>query len=173
MNSLFLAVNIQELVDQFGLHTDAFIAHAIAFTLLAAVVVFFGIKPITAQLEERRRRIEEGEAMREESERVLADVQASSQGIIDEAQAKGQEQLQQAKANASRLEEEAAAKAAADARNLMDNAKKQADFDAQQQKEALRQEFARLLASATSQVTGKVLSPSDHEAINAEAIKQL
>ena len=46
-------------------------------------------------------------------------------------------------------------------------------MDTQREKEALKGEFARLVAQATAQVTGKVLSEADHRAINAEAIKQL
>ena len=37
----------------------------------------------------------------------------------------------------------------------------------------LRAEFSRLVALATEQVTGKVLSEADHRAINAEAIRHL
>ena len=39
-----LANKLTELADKFGLHTDVFIAHAIAFTVLVIVVVKFGIK---------------------------------------------------------------------------------------------------------------------------------
>ncbi|MFI3243531.1 MAG: ATP synthase F0 subunit B [Akkermansia sp.] len=173
MLSPILAMDVQALFDRFGIHTDAFIAHSIAFIILAVVVVKFGIKPIAAQLEERRKRIEEGEAMRAESERVLADVKESSKGIVAEARDQAQVQLEKAKEMATRLQDEAATKAAADARTTLDNAAKQAEFEAQQQREALRADFTRLVAAATSQVTGKVLSEEDHARINEEAIAQL
>lgn len=166
-------MDVQALFDRFGIHTDAFIAHTIAFCILAAVVVKFGIKPVAAQLEERRKRIEEGEAMRDESERVLADVKATSEVIVIEARDKAQVQLEKAKDMATRMQEEAATKASADARTILVNAEKQAAFEAQQQREALRADFTRLVAAATSQVTGKVLSPEDHARINEEAIQQL
>ena len=47
-----IAASIQEMAGKFGLHTDIFIAHFIAFAILVAVVVFFGVKPIMKQLEE-------------------------------------------------------------------------------------------------------------------------
>ena len=47
---VILAFDLQEFADKFGLHADAFIAHFIAFAIVVAVVVFFGIKPIMAQL---------------------------------------------------------------------------------------------------------------------------
>ncbi len=173
MPSPLLAMDIQALFDRFGIHTDAFIAHSIAFVILAAFVVYFGINPIAAQLAERRRRIEEGEAMRSESERMLADVKVSSVSIVNDARKQAQEQLDRSKEMTARLQDEAAAKASADARTILDNAEKQAAFEAQQQREALRADFTRLVAAATSQVTGKVLSPEDHARINEEAIQQL
>ncbi|MBR3944955.1 MAG: hypothetical protein IKK15_07660, partial [Akkermansia sp.] len=80
-----LANKLTELADKFGLHTDVFIAHAIAFTVLVIVVVKFGIKPIMQQLEERRARIEEGEAMHARSEKELAEVKATGEKILAEA----------------------------------------------------------------------------------------
>ena len=168
-----LAFNLQEFASKFGLHTDAFIAHAIAFTLLIIVVAKFGIKPIAAQLEERRQRIEEGERRRAESERALAEVKQSSAAIIDEAREQGQEDLAHAKAQATQVQEQAAERAAADAQQTIENARKQAELETRQQQEALKGDFARLLAQATAQVTGKVLTEADHRSINEQAISKL
>ena len=173
MNTLFLAASFSEMVDNFGLHTEAFIAHFIAFAILAAVVVFFGIKPVMRQLEERRERIREGEAMHARSEQELADVQERSQGIVYEARDQAKGELEHARKLAETLREDSTAKAEAEAKGILENAHQQAQIDARRQEEALRGEFARLLAQATQQVTGKVLTEADHRAINAEAINHL
>ena len=89
---IFLAFDLQEFASKFGLHTEAFIAHFIAFAIVVAVVVFFGIKPIMAQLEERRKRIEEGEAMHARSEQELADVKATGEKILTEARDSGKKE---------------------------------------------------------------------------------
>ena len=78
-----LAADIQDLVSNFGLHTDAFIAHLIAFCVLAAIVVCFGIKPIFKQLEERRQRIQEGEEMHTRSQQELAEAVGVSRQTIN------------------------------------------------------------------------------------------
>ncbi len=168
-----IAANLQQFVDKFGLNVDSFIAHAIAFTLLVAIVVKFGIKPIAAQLEERRSRIEEGEAMRAESAKSLAEVKVTSENIIADARGKSEEHLENARQLASHVQEESSNRAAQEAKNILENARKQAELEAQQAKDALRADFANLVAQATAQVTGKVLSESDHRVINEEAIKQL
>ncbi len=173
MFSPLLAINIQEFAGKFGLHTEAFIAHFIAFALLAAIVVFFGIKPIMKQLEERRRRIEEGEAMHEQSQKELAEVKLTSEKMLDEARESGKGEIARAKETAARMQEDLVEKARVEADAIRENARKQADLDSQQEKAALKADFARLLAEATAQVTGKVLSEADHRAINSEAISRL
>ena len=76
-------------------------------------------------------------------------------------------------ADAARLQADLSAKASAEAQAVIENAHKQAEMDTQREKDALKGEFTRLVAEATSRVTGKVLSDADHRAINAEAIKSL
>lgn len=168
-----LAFDLQEFANKFGLHTDAFIAHFIAFAIVVGVVVFFGIKPIMAQLEERRKRIEEGEAMHARSEKELADVKATGEQILTEARDTGKKELDAARQTAARLQADLTAKATAEAQTVIDNAHKQAAMDAQREKDALKGEFVRLVAAATAQVTGKVLSEEDHRRINDEAINNL
>ena len=168
-----LALDIQSLVSKFGLHTDVFIAHLIAFSIVVAVVVKFGIKPIQEQLEERRQRIIDGEEMRAESEKMLTDVKLTSDVIIKDAQELGQSELTNAKKIAQNHQEESAAKAITEAQDILSKARKQAELEAAQQKAALRGDFARLVAEATAQVTGKFLSEEDKREINASAIAQL
>ena len=168
-----LAFDLQDFASKFGLHADAFIAHFIAFAIVVGVVVFFGIKPIMAQLEERRKRIEEGEAMHARSEKELADVKATGEQILTEARDTGKKELDAARQTAARLQADLTAKATAEAQTVIDNAHKQAAMDAQREKDALKGEFVRLVAAATAQVTGKVLSEDDHRRINDEAINNL
>ena len=168
-----LAFDLQDFAAKFGLHTEAFIAHFIAFAIVVAVVVFFGIKPIMAQLEERRKRIEEGEAMHERSQKELADVKETGEKILAEARDSGKKELDAARQTAARLQADLSAKATAEAQTVIENAHRQAAMDSQREKEALKGEFVRLVAAATAQVTGKVLTEEDHRRINDEAINNL
>lgn len=173
MYSPIVAANLQELASKFGLHQEVFVAHFIAFSVLVAIIVIFGIKPIMHQLEERRRRIEEGEAMHARSQKELEEVKETGSKILDEARESGKKEIEHAKQTAARLQAELADKASADARTVLENARIQAEHDAAQQKAAFKGEFAALVAQATAQVTGKVLTEEDHRVINAEAIRSL
>lgn len=168
-----LAADFQQMADKFGLHTDAFIAHFLAFALVVGVIVYFGIKPVSKQLEERRRRIEEGEAMHAQSQKELAEVKATGEQIMADAREAGKKELEHARHTASRIQADLTGKATEEARTIIENARKQAALDAQKEKDALKGEFARLVAEATAQVTGKVLTEEDHRVINAEAIRNL
>ena len=93
--------------------------------------------------------------------------------ILDEARESGKKEVEQARQTAARLQADLSAKATAEAQTVLENARKQADMDTQRQKDALKDEFTRLVAEATTRVTGKVLTEADHRTINAEAINSL
>lgn len=173
MYTNILAANVEELPAQFGLHTEAFIAHLLAFIIIVSVVVFFGIKPVMKQLEERRKRIEEGEAMHARSEKELAEAHSRGEGIVNEARDQAKSELEHARELAANLRDDLSAKAEADAEAIKRQARAQAEMEARLQEDALRHKFAELVAQATAQVTGKVLTEEDHRAINAEAISRL
>lgn len=173
MHTIVLAANVEELTAQFGLHTEAFIAHLIAFIIIVAAVVFFGIKPVMKQLEARRKRIEEGEAMHARSEKELAEAHQNGEVIVEQARDRAKAELEHAREVAASLRDDLNAKAVAEAEAIKRNARAQAEMDTRLQQDELRSKFAELIAQATAQVTGKVLTEEDHRAINAEAISRL
>ena len=119
---------------------EPFLANLIAFILMVVILRYVAFKPIQNILEKRRQRIEEGEEMREESERQLATVKEQTREMLVEAGEKGQE--------LSALEQ-------------------------QKERDALKEQFGQLVALATAQVTGKVLTEEDQRRINREAIDSL
>lgn len=173
MYMTILAADVSELPAKFGLHTEAFIAHLIAFIIIVAVVVCFGVKPVMKQLDERRKRIEEGEAMHARSEKQLAEVRVQSETIIDAARDQAKAELERARQVAADVRNDLTAKAESEAQAILQNAQAQAAINTRHQEDALRSKFAELVAQATAQVTGKVLTEADHRAINAEAISHL
>lgn len=67
---------------------EPFVANLIAFILMVAILRYLAFKPIQNVLK-RRRRIEEGEEMREESERQLASVKEQTHEMLVEAGERG------------------------------------------------------------------------------------
>ena len=133
----------------------------------------FLFKPIQNVLEKRRQRIEEGEEMREESERQLASVKEQTHEMLVEAGEKGQEKIDAAKAAAYRLLEEQETVASQKAEEIVRKARQLAELEQQKEREALKEQFGQLVALAAAQVTGKMLTEEDQRRINREAIDSL
>ena len=150
---------------------EPFLANLIAFILMVVILRYLAFKPIQNVLEKRRQRIEEGEEMREESERQLASVKEQTHEMLVEAGEKGQEKIEAAKEAASRLLEEA--EAARKAEEIVKKARELAELEQQKERDALKEQFGQLVALATAQVTGKVLTEEDQRRINREAIDSL
>ena len=177
---------------------EPFVANLIAFILMVAILRYLAFKPIQNVLEKRRRRIEEGEEMREESERQLASVKEQTHEMLVEAGEKGQEKIDAAKAaaaenaakaattvevkelsfdellaTAARLLEEQEAEASRKAEEIIKKARQLAELEQQKEREALKEQFGQLVALAAAQVTGKMLTEEDQRRINREAIDSL
>lgn len=173
MHILVLA-DITETIDAFGLTAwEPFAAHLIAFIVVVILLKAFAFKPIQAMLEKRLERIVEGENMRAESERRLAGAHDEELRIIAEAREEGRQNLAKAKETAEKVLAEKTGEASASAHQIIQRSREAAELEAQRERERLKAEFGRLVAQATAQVTGKVLTEEDHRRINAEAISQL
>ncbi len=152
---------------------EPFLANLIAFVVIVLILKFLAFKPIQQVLEQRRQRIAEGEQMREESERQLATVQEKTREMLVEAGEKGQEKIDAAKVAAARLLEEQEADAARKAEDIIKKAHELAELNRKKERDSLKEQFGSLVALATAQVTGKVLTEEDHRRINQEAIESL
>ena len=152
---------------------EPFVANLIAFILMVVILRYLAFKPIQNVLEKRRQRIEEGEEMREESERQLASVKEQTHEMLVEAGEKGQEKIDAAKAAAARLLEEQEAEASRKAEEIIKKARQLAELEQQKEREALKEQFGQLVALAAAQVTGKMLTEEDQRRINREAIDSL
>ena len=152
---------------------EPFLANLIAFILMVVILRYVAFKPIQNILEKRRQRIEEGEEMREESERQLATVKEQTREMLVEAGEKGQEKIDAAKAAAARLLEEQEAAASEKAAEIIKKAHELSALEQQKERDALTEQFGQLVALATAQVTGKVLTEEDQRRINREAIDSL
>ena len=73
------------IVETFGLEPKYIIMQAVSFLIVLGVLYKFGIKPVTATMEERNRKIEAGIRHAEEMQAKLAATQAESAAIVKQA----------------------------------------------------------------------------------------
>src|ERR1700751_1439645 len=92
--------------EQFGVYWPNFIAQVILFAIVYLVLKRFAFKPVIAMLEERRRRIEEGQINAEKIKKQLAAAQAKYEEILAKANADAQRLIEEVRASGDRLAEQ-------------------------------------------------------------------
>ena len=150
---------------------EPLVSNLIAFILMIIILRIFAFKPIREMLQKRKDRIAEAEYMRAESERKLASVQKEAKEILVKAGQEGQEQVVKAKEAASKLLQSKEEEAARMARDMI--ARSEDAIETKQAREELKKDFVRMVALATAQVSGKVLTDEDHRRINQELIQEI
>jgi F-type H+-transporting ATPase subunit b len=159
--------------QQFGVYWPNLIAQIILFAIVYFVLKRFAFKPIIAMLEERRRRIEEGQLNAEKIKKQLAEAQTKYEEILAKANADSQKLLEEVRASGDRLAEQKRQEAIAAAEQITLKAQEAIALEKDKTMAEMKRELGRLVVDATSRVTGKVLSPDDHEKINEETARQI
>ena len=159
--------------QQFGVYWPNLIAQLILFAIVYFVLKRFAFKPIIAMLEERRRRIEEGQLNAEKIKQQLAEAQTKYEEILAKANADSQKLLEEVRASGDRLADQKRQEAIAAAEQITLKAQEAIALERDKSMAEMKRELGRLVVDATARVTGKVLSPDDHEKINEETARQI
>jgi len=161
---------VTEIMTTFGVNGPLFVSQLISFLIVAFVLKKFAVGPVQQMLEQRRARIAEGEEKLKRIEKQLADSEKRTQEAIDEANASAQRLINEAKESAASLSEKKAQEAIHAAQQILAKAEEAAKAERKAMTVELKQEFARLIATTTANVTGKVLTETDQKRINEEAL---
>ncbi|MFN4872438.1 MAG: ATP synthase F0 subunit B [Akkermansiaceae bacterium] len=164
---------LEALSDTFGLHGAFFVAQVVNFFLVIIVLKKFAFGPIQKMLEQRRERIAAGEEKLKQIEKQLAESEATTAAAIAKANEDALRLISEAKAGAAAFTEQKSQDAIAQAQQILAKAEAAANADRERISAELKREFGRLVASTTSQVTGKVLTDADQHRINEEALAKV
>lgn len=159
-----------EIFRTFKIDWPFFISQVVSFLIVAFLLKKFAFGPIQAMLEQRRARIAEGEAKLVQIQQQLADSEASTAAAIAKANEDASRLINEAKTSAAALSEQKAQEAIASAQQILAKAEAAAQAERAAIKAELKQEFGRLVANTTAQVTGKVLTSDDQARLSQEAL---
>lgn len=159
--------------EQFGVYWPNLIAQIILFFIVYWVLSRFAFKPIMAMLEERRRRIEEGQINAEKIKQQLAEAQAKYEETLARANAEAQRLIEEVKASGEKLAEEKRQAALAEAQEIIQRTHDSLSLERERTMAELKKEVGRLVAETTEKVTQKILTPQDHQKINEETARQI
>src|SRR6202008_119551 len=96
---------LRETAETFGWNWQLFLAQVISFCIVAFLLRRFAYKPILAVLEERRKRIEEGQLNAEKIRKELTEAEKRYQEIVAKGNADAQRMIDEAKESAAHLSE--------------------------------------------------------------------
>lgn len=161
---------VDKIVKTFGLHWSLFFSQLVAFLVVCFVLKKYAYGPVMEMLEQRRQRIEDGEAKLEEIEKQLAESEAEKAALLEKANADAKRLISEAKDSAVALAEKKSAEATSQAQTILAKAQEAARAERAVMSAELKQEFGRLVVATTSKVTGKTLDDADQKRINKEAV---
>jgi len=159
--------------EMFGVYWPNLIAQIILFFIVYWVLSKFAFKPIMAMLEERRRRIEEGQINAEKIKQQLAEAQTKYEETLARANAEAQRLIDEVKASGEKLAEEKRQAALAEAQEIVRRTQESLSLERERTMAELKKEVGRLVAETTEKVTQKILTPQDHQKINEETARQI
>src|SRR5215813_5826885 len=164
---------VRETAEMFGWNWKLFLSQVISFCIVAFLLQRFAYKPILALLEERRRKIEEGQINAEKIKKELAEAEKRYQEILAKANADGQKMIDEARQSAAHVSERKQQEAIAAAEQIISKAREAAAIEHDRTMESLKHELGRLVVETTAKVTEKVLTPDDQRRLQEEAARQL
>ena len=164
---------LHDTAETFGWNWKLFLAQVVSFCIVALLLRKFAYKPILAVLEERRRKIEEGQLNAEKIKKELAEAEKRYQEIVSKADADAQRMIDEARQSAAHVSERKQQEAIAAAEQIVAKAQEAAALEHERQMQALKRELGHLVVETTAKVTGKVLTPDDQKRLQEEAARQV
>jgi F-type H+-transporting ATPase subunit b len=161
------------IVETFGLETKYIIMQVVSFLIVLGVLYKFGIKPVTATMEERNRKIEAGIRHAEEMQAKLAAAQAESATIVKQAHGEAARIVDEARKAAKEFLDKQTQDATAKANDLIAKAQQATQLEHRRMLAEARAEVARLVVTTTERVLARKLTDADRAAYNDAATREL
>lgn len=162
-----------QLMAQFGVTWPKLIAQIIIFLILYLTLQKLAFGPIIKVLEERRRRIAEGQENAEKIKQQLADAEKRYEEIIQKANAEAQQLIDEARKSGDALTQKQAQDAIRQAEEIISKARADIEIERNKMEAEVRKQMVGLVVDTTAKVTGKVLTSEDQKRLNEETERQL
>ena len=172
MTYLLLAES-ESIPQIFGLNWPAFIAQVLAFSIVFYVLKTYAFGPIINVLEERRKRIAEGQANADKIKQQLAESEVRYRELLDKANAQAQKLIDEARSSSDALAARRAQDATTEAERIVARAREATTLEHDRVLSEVKRELGRLVIETTAKVTGKVLTPDDQQRLGEETVRQL
>lgn len=150
-----------------------FFGQMLSFVILVWFTMKFIWPPLNAALEERQKKIAEGLAAADRSQKDLANAQEKANEALKEARIKANEIIDQAHARANQIVEAAKNEAVAEANRQKDLALAEIDASTTRAREELRSQVSALAVSGAEKLLKREIDANAHKALLDELAAQL
>lgn len=164
---------LRQTFEHFGVEPKFIIFQLISFLVVLVVLYKFAIKPVTATMEERTRKIESGIKYAEEMQAKLAAAQQESAIIVKKANVEATRLVDDARKTAKEFLDRQTQEASAKANDLLKKAQQAIELEHKKMLADARTEIARLVVTTTERVLAKKLTDADRAAYNEAASREL
>jgi F-type H+-transporting ATPase subunit b len=164
---------LRQTFEHFGVEPKYIIWQLVSFVIVLFVLYKFGIKPVTATMEERNRKIEAGIKHAEEMQAKLAAAQQESAAIVKKANVDATKIVEEARKSAKDFLDKQTQGATTKAADLLAKAQQAIELEHKKMLNEARTEIARLVVTTTERVLAKKLTDADRAAYNDAASREL
>jgi len=162
-----------QIFSTFGVTLPKFIAQVILFVTVYFILSRYAFGPVLAMLNERRRRIEEGQQNAEKIKRQLAEAELRYQEILRKANDDAGKLLEEARLSSDLHSQKASQQAIKDAEEIIHRAQETIELERGKMVSDVKKELIGLVVDTTAKVTGKVLTADDQKRLSDETARQL
>jgi F-type H+-transporting ATPase subunit b len=134
----------------------------LVFVILGWITMKFIWPPLIAAIEERQRKIAEGLASAEKSEKSLLEAQAAANEIVKQARVQATKIVDQANRRSNEIVEEARGTAIAEGHRLIGEAREEVTLETGRARQQLSKEVAGLAVSGASKLLGREIDAKAH-----------
>ena len=164
---------IQEIFTQFGVTLPKFIAQMVLFLIVYFVLNRYAFATILRILEERRKRIEEGQLNAEKIKKQLAEAELRYQEMLRKANDDAQLLIEESRKNNEAFSKKEMDRAVKESSAIVDRARQEIISERTRMVDEVKSEMVSLVIKTTAQVAGKILTPEDQKRLTEEAQKCL
>jgi F-type H+-transporting ATPase subunit b len=168
---------IQQILDQigssFGVTWPKFIAQLFLFLIAYFVLSRYAFGPIMKILEERRKRIEEGQLNAEKIKKQLAEAELRYREVLLKANDDAQVLLEESRKNTEAFSQREMEKAVKESAAIVERARHEIASERNRMVDEVKREMVSLVIKTTAKVAGRVLTPEDQRRLSEEAAKDL
>ena len=164
---------LTNLFSDFGITWAKFLSQVFLFAIVYFLLSKFAFGPVLAMLEERRKRIEEGQLNAEKIKKQLAEAELRYQEVLRKANEEAGKLIEEARATCETTTQRQLQQAIREAEEIIGRAREDIQMERHKMVDEVKKEMVSLVVDTTAKVTGKVLTAQDQERLTAETARQL